>query len=251
MSPNRWTVYPVHRPAASVRLVCIPHAGAGVAAFHTWAKDIDSDIEVGIVRLPGRESRIREPPIRDMREAVVRLCDAIHTEVRPPFAILGHCSGALIALAVTQHLHSIKSRLPIVLLVSSQQPPHLTAHRTHTSQLPDDEFIAVLKEIGATDPELLADSEMARLLLPVIRADTSLIESFTADPTMRLPVPIHVLAGAEDSGLDRNIHGGWERYTLAGFARSTFTGGHFFLFDRSSLVLPTVADILRDRLSRT
>src|ERR1700734_2452118 len=77
---NDWLVVPKANPKADVRLVMIPFAGAGPSAFHGWASDMPSNIEVQIVNLPGREGRIREPLITSACEMGSRLDLALGCE---------------------------------------------------------------------------------------------------------------------------------------------------------------------------
>jgi surfactin synthase thioesterase subunit len=48
-----------------MKLVCIPYAGGGPAAFQGWAEGLNAaGIEICAVRLPSRESRWKEEPLR-------------------------------------------------------------------------------------------------------------------------------------------------------------------------------------------
>ena len=44
---------------ARVRLVCLPHAGAGASSYRVWGRTLPADIGVCPVQLPGRENRGR------------------------------------------------------------------------------------------------------------------------------------------------------------------------------------------------
>ncbi|MCA9540674.1 MAG: hypothetical protein KC620_17365, partial [Myxococcales bacterium] len=50
-------------PQATRRLICLPHAGGGSAAFARWRGALPADIELSALRLPGRETRLSERPL--------------------------------------------------------------------------------------------------------------------------------------------------------------------------------------------
>ena len=55
-----------HREGRGVpraRLLCLPPAGAGAQFFRGWSDALPDGVEVLALRLPGRESRLREAPI--------------------------------------------------------------------------------------------------------------------------------------------------------------------------------------------
>ncbi len=77
--PSAW--FHVPRPLAQprVRLFCFAHAGGSATTFHRWPAALGDDVEVLGVELPGRGSRLREPPHRTMPE----LCAAASRAVEP------------------------------------------------------------------------------------------------------------------------------------------------------------------------
>jgi surfactin synthase thioesterase subunit len=52
--------------AARLRLFCFAHAGGAANFFAQWWRKLPADIEVCPVQLPGRWSRWREEPLRDV-----------------------------------------------------------------------------------------------------------------------------------------------------------------------------------------
>ena len=77
-----WLVRPIHRPDAAMRLICLPHAGGGASSFHSLAALLPRDIEMLTVQLPGRESRLSEPPFRRMAPLIDALTDAVSAPAR-------------------------------------------------------------------------------------------------------------------------------------------------------------------------
>ena len=58
------------RPEAHQRLICLSYAGGGAAAYRGWAEALPSSIDVAPIVLPGRETRMSEPPVSDVQALV-------------------------------------------------------------------------------------------------------------------------------------------------------------------------------------
>lgn len=56
------------RPVPHLSLVCFSPAGSGGTMFLSWQEELPDEVEVLAVELPGRSSRLREPPISDMAQ---------------------------------------------------------------------------------------------------------------------------------------------------------------------------------------
>src|SRR5688572_11823589 len=100
---DKWIVTPRPNRAAAVRLVCLPHAGGGVATFRGWPEQLPA-AEVSIVQLPGRGSRLREPLVDSLVSAADAVADSIAASPACPTVLLGHSLGALIAFESARRL---------------------------------------------------------------------------------------------------------------------------------------------------
>jgi surfactin synthase thioesterase subunit len=49
-------------PQARLRLFCFPYAGGGASIFRAWSDGLPADVEVCPIQLPGRGTRLMEPP---------------------------------------------------------------------------------------------------------------------------------------------------------------------------------------------
>src|SRR5213080_2735964 len=57
---SRWLPFGT-KPDAQVRLICLPHAGAGASVYRAWAASLPAEIAACPVQPPGRERRRTEP----------------------------------------------------------------------------------------------------------------------------------------------------------------------------------------------
>ncbi|MEU6237316.1 alpha/beta fold hydrolase [Kitasatospora sp. NPDC047058] len=219
----------VSRPDATLRLLCLPYAGGGISVFRGWGELLPADIEPWAVQLPGREDRLGHSPVVSMNEVLNELVPAVMPRLDRPFAIFGHSMGALIGLELARTLQRLELGSPERLFVSGRIPPQ-------ASELPDpplhgradEELIEVLRAWQGTPEEVLADRELMRLMLPVVRADLSVIEThaFTGSPV--LTCPITAFGGEQDSAAPAVLER-WRELTTGEFDLRMFPGGHFFV----------------------
>src|SRR5947208_15726994 len=99
-----WLTRPRPNPSARLRLFCLPFAGGGASAYHTWPEGLPGDVEVCAVQPPGREGRFREPAFARLRPLVTALTDALRPHLDRPFAVFGHSLGALVAFEWVREL---------------------------------------------------------------------------------------------------------------------------------------------------
>jgi medium-chain acyl-[acyl-carrier-protein] hydrolase len=65
MVGSPWFPFGPH-PEASIRLLCLPHAGAGASVYRTWGKGLLPDVTVCPIQPPGRERRCGQEPFASL-----------------------------------------------------------------------------------------------------------------------------------------------------------------------------------------
>src|SRR3954469_3637770 len=182
-----WLRCPTPRPWATTRLICFPHAGGSAVAYRSWTPS--PAVEVHAVQYPGRADRIREPFVTDARQMAKLIVAALAPRQDRPMALFGHSMGALVAYE-TALLLEAQGMPPVHLFVSGTRPPHFRGDRDEVSTRTDAGVIAALDELGGSDMEALRDPELRELVLPYIRADFKLVETYEQAPGSRLTVPV-------------------------------------------------------------
>jgi medium-chain acyl-[acyl-carrier-protein] hydrolase len=226
---DKWFVCPQVKPEAKSRVFLFPYAGGGTAVFSKWSTEFPSNIEVHIAHYPGRGSRHNETPIRSLVTLIDRLAQAIQPLLDKPYIFFGHSLGGTIAFELTHHLRQNELPQPHALFVSACPAPHLPRPHAPTHVLPDDEFLTSLKKLGGISDEILQNQEMLDLLLPVLRADFELIETYRHTYDKPLDCPIFALGGIEDPRVSHEQLEGWTMHTHAAFESTYFPGDHFFI----------------------
>ena len=213
---------------ARVRLFCFPYAGGSETSFHTWQKKLPETIEVLPIQLPGHGTRMKEPPLTRLAPLVQALSHALRPEMDLPFAFFGHSMGGLIAFELARQLRREGGPLPVHLFISAKCC-RKQIDDFYTGEIPDEELIEILRRYEGTPRETLEDAELMQLLLPVIRADMELCNTYIYDSEPPLPCPITAFGGLQDHVSGRACLEAWRNHTTGRFTLRMLPAGHFFL----------------------
>ncbi len=227
---NRWIRCPRPRPGAAIRLFCLPYAGGGAMAYRTWGDSLPATVEVCPIQLPGREDRLGETPFTELQALVGALGVAIGPSLDRPFAFFGHSMGALIAYELTRELHRQAGLLPLRLFVSGRGAPQLPAALPPIHRLPDAAFLAELQRRYDGIPAILwQEAELRALLLPQLRADLALVETYAHTPSPPLPCALAAFGGTQDKQVAREHLAAWRGQVRDDISVQMFEGDHFYL----------------------
>ncbi len=232
-------------PGARLRLVCFPYAGGGVMPFRRWSERLGCAVEVWAAQLPGREVRVRESPVADLRALGVALAEALGPSQGLPDVFFGHSMGAILAFETARAQRRAGASGPVALVVSASAAPHLPRHKPPTHELPDNEFRAELARLNGTPRELLHSDELMALMLPTLRADFAACHTYACVAEAPLACPITVFGGEADSEVARDQLEPWRVHTSGAFACRMLPGDHFFLQTAAETLLAELTIELR------
>lgn len=240
---DKWIVTPRPNRSAAARLICVPHAGGGVATFRGWPEQLPV-ADVGIAQLPGRGSRLREPLLDSLVDAASGVADSIAASPAYPTVLFGHSLGALIAFEIAKRLRDRGWPL-MALFVSGRRGPSLPDPLPPVARLPTEAFVAeVRRRYDAVPDAVLADPDLMQLLLPGLRADFAMLEGYRYEPAAPLGCPLVACGGASDPHASREELEAWRREARGRFNVHTFAGGHFYLHDERVSVTAMLANHL-------
>lgn len=247
---DKWVVSPRRNPAARLRLFCFPYGGAGASVYRTWPALLPSTIEVCAIQLPGRETRIAEAPIADIDEVILDLLDAMAPLDPRPFAFFGHSLGAFLAFEVARELHDRRLPGPGHLIVSGQRAPHLPNALPVLYNLPEASFVEQLQDRYNAIPAVVLESpQLMAALLPMLRADFTMHDTYDYVEGPPLECPIAAFGGDQDPEATELDLIAWKRYTTSEFRSRVFPGGHFYVRTAQAAILATVSDLLTPLLA--
>jgi len=243
---SRW--FPAPRPGLdpSLRLICFPYAGAGVAVFRAWLDGLPDTIEMRVAQLPGRASRLREARFERTPPLIETMAEVLCPLLDQPFAFFGHSLGAILAFEVTRSLRR-RGFAPAHLFVSGNIAPDLPCPAPLIHQLPDDAFLSELRNLHGMPQAVLDSKELLDLMLPVVRSDFTLLETYKYEPQAPLACPITAYAGLEDPRTSEEGMERWRAQTVGSFDLVMVPGDHFFLETARPLLVQSIARRLCER----
>ncbi|HEX3682913.1 MAG TPA: alpha/beta fold hydrolase [Bryobacteraceae bacterium] len=224
---GRWVSRPAPKTDPRVRLFCFHHAGGASDLFSSWTKELDPSIEVALIQLPGRGSRFREPAITSMDAVIQQLAGALTPLLEHPFAFFGHSMGGLIAFELARLLERRQINLGHLFLSGCPAPQARTNRRVSTMN--DQQLVAFLSAMNGTPPDVLEHPELRDLIVPLVRADFHLVETYSFKPGARLRAPVSLLLGSNDPETGPADVGLWSELTEAPCNMRQFDGDHFFV----------------------
>jgi medium-chain acyl-[acyl-carrier-protein] hydrolase len=240
-----WLVFRQPNAKARLRLFCFPYAGGGASIFRTWPDGLPADVEVCPVEFPGRGTRLMETPFAQLAPLIQVLAQALVPLLDMPFAFYGHSLGALVAFELARHLRRPSGVQPVRLFVSANRAPqfHLQDQPIHT--LPEEEFLVELRRLNGIPTKVLEEPELMQIMLPILRADLAVYETYVYSAEPPLDCPISAFGGLQDHRVSRRDLEAWRDQTSVSFSLRMFPGDHFFWHTTQLLFLHVLSQDLR------
>ncbi len=239
-SSDPWVVWYRQNAQASLRLFCFSYAGGGASVFRSWADALPREVEVCAIQLPGRESRITEPAYRRLVPLVQDLSAAISPYLDMPFAFFGHSMGALVSFELARQLRRTQKRQPVHLFVAAYRAPQLPNPNIKIYHLPQEVFKVVLRAEGI--PEMiLQNEELMQAMLPTLRADFELCDTYEYQEEAPLWCPISIFGGLEDVRISASDLEAWSIHSDVAWNLTMLPGSHFFLHSAQDLLLAAIS----------
>ena len=121
--------------------------------------------------------------------------------------------------------------MPKLLIVAASPAPHRRREASLIHTLPDDQFVAEMgRRFDGIPPAVLGNDELLKLVLPAMRADMRLLETYEYSEEPPLGIDVIALGGSDDRAVSATALADWRRHTSQRFSSRLVPGGHFFLF---------------------
>lgn len=239
---------PKKNPSAKLRLICFSYAGGNPATYISWIPFLPDFIELAVIQLPGRGMRIFDEPYQTMAAMVNDIFVAIGKLDAKPFILYGHSMGARVAYEVTLMLWRFQYRLPIHFIASGSGAPCVVYPKDHIHHLPDDELIIKVGELNGSSEEVLANKEIMQLVLPAMRADFRIIETYCNNSALVIPTKISVFAGTEDDIAASSIEK-WLDLFITNTGIHWIQGDHYFVDKNRADLLTALNNLLLNEVT--
>jgi medium-chain acyl-[acyl-carrier-protein] hydrolase len=242
---DSWIACCKPNPQARLRLFCFPYAGTGASIFRTWSDGLPADVEVCPVQFSGRGTRLMETPFTQLAPLVQALAQALVPLLDKPFAFFGHSLGALVGFELVRQLRRQSGVQPVRLFVSADRAPQIPRRGQLIHALPEGEFLVELRRLNGIPGKVLEDVELMQIMLPVLRADLAVYETYVYATEPPLNCPISTFGGLQDHRVGRGDLEAWRDQTSGSFSLRMFPGDHFFLNTTQPLLLQALSQELR------
>lgn len=227
------------------RVFCFSHAGVGATVYRNWQEQAGSGISIARIQLPGRENRIREPLYESIPPLVEGLVEAIGASLSGSFAFFGHSLGATVAFETARALRRAGLPQPMALGVAAARAPQLPWPHPPLRDLDDLPLLhEVQRRYGSVPPVMLEDRELREMLLPILRADLRLVETYQYEDGPPFAFPIVAFGGERDHMVGRPEIEAWAAQTTGAFRSRFLPGGHLFPADHPATILADLRNLL-------
>jgi surfactin synthase thioesterase subunit len=243
---RRWVTCPEPRPGANLRLFCFHFAGGDASLFRLWTRQLPTTIEVCPIELPGRASRRDEAPLTSFPELLEKLASMVRPFIKErPSAFFGHSFGGITAFELTRWLRRNGLPAPVRLFLSACPAVHVRPQSLRPiSHLSDEEFLDHIAARFGVPRDVLSSSDLRDELLPALRSDVLVAESYHYTEEPPLDVPLSSFGAWDDPEVSREEAETWRQQTTADFRLRMFPGNHFFLTtERPRLYQAIVEDL--------
>jgi medium-chain acyl-[acyl-carrier-protein] hydrolase len=187
---------------------------------------------------------MHELPFSSISSLVPVLAETLASYQDLPMAFFGHSMGGIIAFELARYLRREGNRGVAHLFVSASRAPQVKFDEPPTFDLPDPEFVEELRTLNGTPKEVLEHPELLELMIPLLRADFALCETYHYYPEPPLSCPITVLGGLRDHAITREELEAWREQTTASFRLRMLPGDHFFIRTAQALLFQLLAQDL-------
>lgn len=243
--PRKAGVFRRRNQSADIRrrLLIFPYAGAGVGSFARWFNLLPREVDVCIVELPGRDRLHAAEPYTDWAQLVEGIIELLDGLEKVPTDFYGHSFGALVAFETARELARAGRSEPQTLVVAAHRPPHVPPFGKLGS-LDDKSLVEALLRHGTLPIDVASDEKYVRHILPQLRADLHLCDSYAYSDSKLLECDIVVLSGVLDKMLDVNHLHLWQKQTRGNMILQIFSGGHMFHAENEKTMITYLNELL-------
>lgn len=230
---------------ATLRLFCFPYAGGSSTIFNGWEKRLPAEVDIFALQSPGRGSRFAENPVSCLKTKI----NTIYKEIIPymdlPSIFVGHSNGALLAFELARKLISLEVGDVKHVVLSAKRAPQLSPIREALYNLPQDKFIEKLRGYNYTPNEVLENEELMELLVPMLRADFALSDTYKFEDESRLTTSTTLFWGNQDNDISKDDMLAWKKCIDGQVNLIEFDDGHFFIDSSKSKFLEELNKIVK------
>lgn len=228
---NKWIRHGNYTRAQKVNLICFSYLGGSASGFAPWKKILADDIGISPVLFPMREVRRSER----MPERLHRLLEQFVAENEElftrPFALFGHCAGAVAALETAKLVRERYQQSPVCFIAGSCEAPVYAVEGIKEIAMIDDQdkMINRLLEQHLIEEEMASDATFIQYYFPLYRADARLYLDYSYDSDFKLDCPVMAVYGSGDITVSLERLMQWQDVSsVDAWEEFCYDGAHYF-----------------------
>jgi surfactin synthase thioesterase subunit len=232
-------------------LYCLPYAGGSKSIYYGWKKHLDPSIILEPIELKGRGRRYDEGFYQDFDESVSDILLSIKNQiVNNEYAIFGHSFGSLLAYELYHKICDENMMKPKHMFFSGNTAPDSSRKINILHTLPDNEFLKEVIDLGGTPQELVENNELLQLVLPILRNDFRINESYIyKERKDKIECDITVFSGKDEDIIIEELLA-WRNHCCRGFKIHMLAGDHFFINNNVENITNIINYVLNSRFRR-
>ncbi|MFI6165504.1 thioesterase II family protein [Nocardia sp. NPDC051052] len=232
----------------AIRLVCFPYSGGSAATYRAWASAMPAGFQLIAVQYPGHADRIAAAPAGSVAEMASSVAGELARLDPARCALFGHSLGAVVAYETAKVLQNNGTPADCLFVSGAAAPWQAGGGATHRAT--DDELWSALRDLGGIDADVADNAELRELLLPVLRSDIALHETYRPAPHPEpLRCRVRCYYNIEDPLVDSARVVAWAAVGTGRFGLRAWPGGHFqSLTDSTELIGDIIATLAESGL---
>lgn len=237
------------RPEAKIRIYCLSYAGGGASIYYTWNNFFSTNVEICPVQLPGREERLNESPIKDFETLIAVLLPMVAKTIDRPYAIYGHSLGACLGYELARRLLVQYHLPPVCYFGGAHRSPCVPYYYSSVKFMSDEEMLKMVSRFNGLPPAFFESQEIIDLMVPLLRSDLLLCESYQHQPGSSLDSDMVIFWGKFDSNISHEKLSAWPKHSNRNVQMIALDGDHFFIKTHKLDVLEKIRTTLEEKLN--
>lgn len=226
--------------------------GAGASMFAHFLYNAPTDCEVYAIQSPGRENRLEEPNHTHLTPLLTGLEDAfdrLMVDERQQgwdgdIAFYGHSFGGIVMFEFYRSLRAHNKQLPVHFFCSATMAPQLTCTWKNRDSLRESGIASNSEQKILSLLTYIDDLEFVKQILPGLRRDMPLLESYEYKDGEPLACPISVFSAIEDEVTLVEEMTAWQEQTTSTFQQFLVHGDHWFVSRNKEFIEEKIEECL-------
>ncbi len=226
------------------RLLCFHSMGVGASLFTHFLLNPPTDTDIVAVQLPGRENRADEPFLQSVEDIVAQLDAQLSTLTDRPYVIWGHSFGGIIAFELVRCWREQGKKLPAHLHLTGTIAPDKVALWQSREVLRRVTVEENRAQYLMSLARYVEDPEFIERILPIMRRDMPILQTYRFHEQRRLPLDITCWAAHQDDMVYPDEVALWQAHGTGSFQLHQVEGDHWFLNRNKDAITAVLEEIL-------